>query len=59
MNVRFPKYKPDETESLWFKLAHAAVGLLVFIALVMLAISSWDARVADLAFPAIDASIVA
>ena len=36
------QHQQDETESPWFKVAHALVGLLVLIALLMLAASGWD-----------------
>ena len=32
----------DETESTWLKVAHALVGVLVLIALLMLAASGWE-----------------
>lgn len=46
MNALFPRRQQDETESVWFKVAHAVVGLLVLIALLMLAASAWTNHVA-------------
>jgi hypothetical protein len=36
------QHQQDETESPWFKVAHALVGVLVLIALLMLAASGWE-----------------
>ena len=46
MSTLFSRYnsqhQQDETESPWFKIAHALVGVLVLIALLMLAASGWE-----------------
>jgi hypothetical protein len=46
MNAPFSRRQQDETESVWFKVAHAVVGLLVLVALLMLAASGWNNHVA-------------
>ena len=42
MTALFSRHEQDETESPWFKVAHALVGVLVLIALLMLAASGWE-----------------
>lgn len=46
MKALFPRRQQDETESVWFKVAHAVVGLLVLTSLLMLAATGWNSFVA-------------
>jgi hypothetical protein len=48
MNALFPRPEQDDTESRWFKAAHALVVLLVLIALMMLVATGWESLVGAL-----------
>lgn len=58
MNVPFSRRQQDDTESTWFKVAHALVGVLVLIALVMLAATGWENLVGANDMPALGAAVL-